>query len=253
MGLTALGERAIRGIIDKRMIFDPDHMSVLARNQALDIVESARVPGRASTSHSWSTDNALPRISALGGLIGPMAGTSQGFVDQWNHISDARLRRRRTRTGSGSASGADMNGFASQGGPRTPDGREPGGHLSVPVLRRHGDDPQQQSRASARSTSTSTASPTTASTRTGSRTCASSAARQIVDDLAAGRRGVPADVGARRPGSARGGPRGAARPEATAPSPARSGKCAKLRAKLKRAKSKQAKRKLRGKLRKRGC
>ena len=57
------------------MIFDPDHMSVLARNQALNLVESEDYSGIIS-SHSWSTDDALPRIYALGGMVTPYAGGS---------------------------------------------------------------------------------------------------------------------------------------------------------------------------------
>ena len=43
------------------MIIDPDHLSVRARNQLLDIVEAARYSGIIST-HSWSTPDAIPRI-----------------------------------------------------------------------------------------------------------------------------------------------------------------------------------------------
>ena len=50
-----------------------------------------------------------------------------------------------------------------------------------------------------------------------------------------------------------GRPAGAARRQATSAKPGQEEEVRKLRAKLKRAKSKKAKRKLRGKLRKRGC
>ncbi len=53
-GLSDLGEYAIRGMIKRHMIFDPDHMSVMARNQALNLVESEDYSGIIS-SHSWST------------------------------------------------------------------------------------------------------------------------------------------------------------------------------------------------------
>ena len=65
-GLSPLGEHAIREIVDRGMIFDPDHMSVFGRQQALNLVESLDYSGIVS-SHSWSTDDALPRIYALGG------------------------------------------------------------------------------------------------------------------------------------------------------------------------------------------
>jgi hypothetical protein len=122
-GLTALGEHTIHRMIDKGMLIDPDHMSVIARNKALDIVEKERYSG-ILTSHSWSTDNALPRIEALGGLIGPMAGTSQGFVDQYNHLRTHGYDQMNPY-GFGLGKGADMNGFASQGGPRTPEPGKP--------------------------------------------------------------------------------------------------------------------------------
>jgi microsomal dipeptidase-like Zn-dependent dipeptidase len=114
-GLTALGELAIRRLMDKGMLFDPDHMSVFARNQALDLVESQGYGG-VMTSHSWSTDNALPRISALGGLIGPAAKSPQGFVADWLHMREHGYDQMNPYL-FGLGYGADMNGFASQGGP----------------------------------------------------------------------------------------------------------------------------------------
>jgi microsomal dipeptidase-like Zn-dependent dipeptidase len=116
-GLTALGEYAIRQIIKRNMIFDPDHMSVLGRNQSLNLVESKDYSGIVS-SHSWSTDDALPRIYALGGMVMPYAGGSEGFVDQWQHL------RSYYREGGtqffGVGYGADANGFGAQGPPRDP-------------------------------------------------------------------------------------------------------------------------------------
>jgi hypothetical protein len=115
LGLSTLGERAVRRVMTKRMIFDPDHMSVAARNQALDVVESRDYPGIIS-SHSWSTENALPRIYGLTGVITPYAGSSQGFVQKWQ-----TLRKYRDRLGEqyyGIGYGADMNGLGSQGLPR---------------------------------------------------------------------------------------------------------------------------------------
>jgi microsomal dipeptidase-like Zn-dependent dipeptidase len=114
-GLTSLGRVALERIIDTGMLFDPDHMSVIGRNSALDLVESRRYPG-ILTSHSWSTDNALPRISALGGLIGPAAKSPEGFVADWQHIKDHGYDQL-NRYLFGFGYGADMNGFASQGGP----------------------------------------------------------------------------------------------------------------------------------------
>ncbi len=253
MGLTALGEAAIDGIIDRGMIFDPDHMSVLARNKALDIVEQRDYPG-VMTSHSWSTDNALPRISALGGLIGPDGRAPRRGSSTSGTTSGRTATTRSNPYGFGLGYGADMNGFASQGGPRTPHGRGPGGQLPVPVA----------STAPRRSTSRCP----------GERTFDINVdgvahyglfpdwvedvrilgGQAIVDDMADGAEAylqmwerATGDQPERRlrdvadPAGKSGG------------NAAKKQKCAKLRAKLKRAKSKQAKRKLRKKLRKKGC
>ena len=115
-GLSALGAYALREIMDHRMVFDPDHQSVIGRNQALDLVERKDYPGMFS-SHSWSTDNAIPRIYKLGGVVTPYAGSSEGFVHQWQHLKQFR----RSKQYFGFGYGADMNGFGSQGLPRGAD------------------------------------------------------------------------------------------------------------------------------------
>jgi microsomal dipeptidase-like Zn-dependent dipeptidase len=113
MGLTPLGEYLVRRMIRKGMIVDPDHMSVLARNQTLSLLESKDYSGVVS-SHSWSTPDSFPRIYRLGGVVAPYAGDSTGFVHAWR---DTRpMRSKRFYFGFGY--GADMNGFGSQGPPR---------------------------------------------------------------------------------------------------------------------------------------
>jgi microsomal dipeptidase-like Zn-dependent dipeptidase len=116
-GFSDLGEYAVRGIAEREMIFDPDHMSVLARNQALDLVEKLDYPGIIS-SHSWSTDDALPRIYKLGGVVTPYAGDSQGFVHKWEDLRAPAVRKKLGRQYFGVGYGADANGFGSQGAPR---------------------------------------------------------------------------------------------------------------------------------------
>ena len=222
------------------MIFDPDHMSVLARNQALDLVERCGYPG-VITSHSWSTDNALPRISALGGLIGPAAKSPQSFVADWQHIKSHGYGDDTNPYLFGFGYGADMNGFASAG--RT---AVPADHLSVPVPDRPGVTIHQQE----------------SGTRTFDYNVDGTAHYGLYPDWAEAvrliggpavdrrhgerRRGLPADVGARE---RRAGP--APRPLRSPPAPRI--RCAPLRAELKNAKKKKAKRKLRKKLRKQGC
>lgn len=114
-GLSTLGEYAIRKMIRKNMVFDPDHMSVIGRDQALNVLEAEDYSGVVS-SHSWSTDNALPRIYRLGGLVTPYAGDSESFVDQWRHLREFYAAAGDQYFGVGY--GADANGFGSQGAPR---------------------------------------------------------------------------------------------------------------------------------------
>lgn len=118
-GLSPLGEHAINEAIDRQMIFDPDHMSVKARNQALNLVEERDYPGIIS-SHSWSTPNALPRIYRLGGMITPYAGNSTTFVDEWERLKEPDVRSAAGDQYFGIGYGADGNGFGSQGSPRNP-------------------------------------------------------------------------------------------------------------------------------------
>lgn len=112
-GLTALGAHLIKRLAQKHMIFDPDHMSVKARQQSMDLIESLRYPGVVS-SHSWSTPDAYPRVYRAGGFITPYAGDSTGFVAKWQRHQtwvDPRFYW-------GFGYGADINGFGAQGNAR---------------------------------------------------------------------------------------------------------------------------------------
>jgi hypothetical protein len=113
LGLSELGEAMIRGLAERGMIFDPDHMSALAQKQALDLVGSLGYSGVFS-SHGWSNDTIYPRVYELGGVVTPYAGDSDGFVNDW--------RRHREwadeRFYFGFGYGADTNGFGAQGEPR---------------------------------------------------------------------------------------------------------------------------------------
>lgn len=115
-GLTTLGEYTIRGLAQRHMIFDPDHMSVEARVSALDQIDDLGYHGVVS-SHSWSTPDAYPRIYEEGGFITPYAGDSTGFVEKWRtHQGWADPRYYW-----GIGYGADMNGLGAQGDPRGAD------------------------------------------------------------------------------------------------------------------------------------
>ena len=112
-GLTALGEHLVRRMIAKRMMVDPDHLSVRARKRVMALLEAARHPGVVS-SHGWSTPDVVPRIYRLGGVITPYAGDTLDFVKAWRAIKP----KRDSRFFFGFGYGADTNGFGSQGGPR---------------------------------------------------------------------------------------------------------------------------------------
>ena len=112
-GLTNLGAHLINRMVEKHMLFDPDHMSVKSRNAALAQLEQISYPGVIS-SHSWSTPDAYPRIYKMGGFIAPYAGDSTGFFAKWQrHLGWADPRYY-----FGFGYGADTNGLGAQGDPR---------------------------------------------------------------------------------------------------------------------------------------
>ncbi len=115
-GLTDLGEYVIRQMAERGMVFDPDHMSVKARQASLDLLEEIDYSGVIS-SHSWSTPDAYPRIYRLGGVVMPYAGDSDGFVAKWRQ----HLRWADPRYYFGFGYGADINGLGAQGNPRGAD------------------------------------------------------------------------------------------------------------------------------------
>jgi microsomal dipeptidase-like Zn-dependent dipeptidase len=121
LGLSPLGEHLLNRMMDRGMVIDPDHLSVLARQQLLSVVERRGYSGIVS-SHSWSTPDAIPRILRLGGVVTPMAGSTTDFAAAWRETRE----HRDPRFYWGIGWGADMNGFASQGGPRQ------GGNVSYP-------------------------------------------------------------------------------------------------------------------------
>ena len=112
-GLTSLGEHTIRELAKRGMVFDPDHLSIAARREAMDVIERLGYPGVLS-SHSWSTPDTYTRVYRAGGFITPYAGDSTGFVDKWRtHVGWADKRYYW-----GIGFGADINGLGAQGNPR---------------------------------------------------------------------------------------------------------------------------------------
>lgn len=124
LGLSPLGQKLLSAMIDQKILFDPDHMSVAGRNAALDYMEQQQAAGRTPgvvSSHSWSTPDAYPRIYRLGGFVAPYAGDSTGFVEKWRQ----HLAWTDKRYYFGFGFGSDMNGFGAQGDPRGADAPAP--------------------------------------------------------------------------------------------------------------------------------
>jgi len=113
-GLTPLGEHLIRAMIAKGMIIDPDHMSVLARRQALSLIRTRDYSGTVS-SHSWADATSYPLVYGLGGIVTPYAGSAEGFVKQWRNLGPAR----NPLDYFGFGFGSDVHGLTWLGGPRS--------------------------------------------------------------------------------------------------------------------------------------
>jgi hypothetical protein len=112
LGLSELGEHVIRGMAERGMIFDPDHMSAKARGQALDVIEDLQYSGVVS-SHSWSDDTNYPRIYEAGGVITPSDSELDGFIKDYNDLKQWKDPRYYFGFGFGS----DVNGFSSSAPP----------------------------------------------------------------------------------------------------------------------------------------
>jgi hypothetical protein len=132
-GLTDLGEHVIRGMVERGMIFDPDHMSAAAQRAALDLiqhelvpaeVEAARAEGRAPvlpaviSSHSWGNDEIYQRIQQVSGHVAPRTASSDRFVDDWAQLRDWAEVNAPDGYLFGMGYGADTNGLGGQPGPR---------------------------------------------------------------------------------------------------------------------------------------
>lgn len=113
-GLTELGEYALRGMIERGMMVELDHMSAKAAGRALDILESERYPGAVS-SHSWMSDSYMERLYALGGFATQYGHTAEEYVDTYAEKAKPLL----DKYGAGYGFGSDMNGF---GGTPAPPG-----------------------------------------------------------------------------------------------------------------------------------
>lgn len=114
-GLTELGEYAVRGMMQRKMMLEIDHMGVKAVGQALDILESASYPGVIS-SHSWMDLNWTERVYSLGGFVAQYMHGSEGFVAE-----AARTKALRDKYDVGYGYGTDFNGIGDHPAPRGAD------------------------------------------------------------------------------------------------------------------------------------
>lgn len=112
-GLSSLGRHLIRRMAEHGMIVEADHLSVRARNETLDELETLRYPGVIS-SHSWSDVVAQARLQRLGGFLAPYGNDAVDYVKDW-----ARDRSTRLPGHFGIGYGSDSNGLGAQPGPRT--------------------------------------------------------------------------------------------------------------------------------------
>jgi hypothetical protein len=110
-GLTDLGRRLVRRMIEKRMIVNPDHMSQKAVDETLTIAAAHRHSGVISP-HGWMDPGNWPRIWRLGGLAFPDSDTAPGFLDAYR-----KHRPRSTPYLLGWGYGADLGGLAAQPDP----------------------------------------------------------------------------------------------------------------------------------------
>jgi hypothetical protein len=113
LGLSGLGEHAVRRLMEKRLILDPDHLSVRARKSVMDLLEAQRYSGAVS-SHSWSTADVIPRIYDVGGVITPMKEAAPDWIKTW----EVTKAQRDPRFYFGFGYGSDQNGLSSQPEPR---------------------------------------------------------------------------------------------------------------------------------------
>jgi len=112
-GLTDLGRYAINQMADRGLIVETDHLSVKARDEALDILERRRYPGLIS-SHGWGDGVSQERLQDLGGVVAPYAETSTDYVEAWRQARSTRAEGALFGIGYGT----DTNGLGRQAGVR---------------------------------------------------------------------------------------------------------------------------------------
>jgi hypothetical protein len=109
-GLSKLGAHAVDGLMDRKMIVNPDHMSQAAVDATLKLLERRGYSGVISP-HGWMDPGNWPRIFKLGGIAFPGHSTAAQYVDEWK-----RYRPKSTGFAFGWGYGADLGGLSTQPG-----------------------------------------------------------------------------------------------------------------------------------------
>ena len=107
-GLTELGRHVIRRMIAKKMIVNPDHMSQLAVDDTLTLLEAHKYSGVISP-HGWMDPGNWPRLWKLGGIAFPGHSKATDYVKEYR-----QYRPRRTPFRAGWGYGADLGGLSNQ-------------------------------------------------------------------------------------------------------------------------------------------
>ncbi len=113
------------------MIFDPDHMSVKARQQSLDLIDAAALPRRGVQPLVVHPGRLPADLRRAGASSRRTPGTAPASSTSGSGTSPGRTRA----TYWGFGFGADINGLGAQGDPR-PGRRGQPGHLPVHRPRR---------------------------------------------------------------------------------------------------------------------
>lgn len=118
-GLTALGEHAVRGLMERGMLINIDHMGVKTATRTLDIAEEAGYSGIV-VDHNWSDPGINHRIHEMGGFTAAFAypadrteNFDESFLDVWRQNTHGT-----TRPWDGYGIGSDVNGLAPLAEPR---------------------------------------------------------------------------------------------------------------------------------------
>ena len=120
LGLTDLGRHTIDGLADRGMIVETDHLSALARQEALDLLAERGYPGVIS-SHSWGDEITQVQLQEMGGMVAPYASSLPAFVDRWRTTKESAPEEFHFGIGFGT----DTNGLGAQPNPRADNESDP--------------------------------------------------------------------------------------------------------------------------------